>query len=39
MAQLNIKHKLSTAYYPQTDEQTERMNQILEQYLRYFCDY
>ena len=39
MAQLNIKHKLSTAYYPQTNRQTERINQTLEQYLRYFCNY
>ena len=39
MAQLDIKHKLFTVYYPQTDGQTERMNQTLEQYLRYFCDY
>ena len=26
MAQLKVKHKLSIVYYPQTDEQTERMN-------------
>ena len=39
ITQLNIKHKLSTAYYPQTDGQTECINQILEEYLRYFCDY
>ena len=30
MAQLNIKHKLSTVYYLQTDRQTERMNQTLK---------
>ena len=30
MAQLDIKYKLSTAYYPQTDRQTKRINQILE---------
>ena len=30
MAQLGIKYKLSTAYYSQTDGQTERMNQTLE---------
>ena len=30
MAQLNTKYKLSMAYYPQTDGQTERINQILE---------
>jgi len=27
---LEIKMKLSTAYYPQTDEQMERVNQKLE---------
>jgi hypothetical protein len=27
------------AYYSQSDRQTERINQTLEQYLRIFCDY
>jgi len=36
---LGIQTKLSTAYYPQTDRQTERINQELEQYLRVFIDH
>jgi hypothetical protein len=36
---LGIQTKLSTAYHPQTDGQTERMNQEIEQYLRMFVDY
>ena len=39
IAQLNIKYKLFIAYYPQTDGQTEQINQTLEQYLRYFYNY
>jgi len=36
---LGIETKLSTVFYPQIDGQTERMNQELEQYLRFFIDY
>jgi len=36
---LGIKTKLSTSFYPQMDEQMERINQELEQYLRFFVDH
>ena len=36
---LGINSKLSTIFYLQTDGQTERINQELEQYLRMFIDH
>jgi len=36
---LGIEAKLLTAFHPQTDGQTEQMNQDLEQYLQFFVDY
>jgi len=34
-----IKRSMSTAYHPQTDGQTERINQVIEAYLRSYCNY
>ena len=36
---LGIETRLLTAFHPQTDGQMERMNQELEQYLRFFVDH
>ena len=36
---LGIETKLSTAYHPETDRQTERTNQELEQYLRMYVNH
>uniref|UniRef100_A0A0W0GEN7 Putative reverse transcriptase-rnase h-integrase n=1 Tax=Moniliophthora roreri TaxID=221103 RepID=A0A0W0GEN7_MONRR len=35
--QLSIKHLMSTVFHPQTDGETERVNQEIEVYLRAFC--
>jgi transposase InsO family protein len=36
---LGIQSSISTTYHPQTDSQTERVNQSLEQYLHCYVDY
>ncbi|ESK81226.1 hypothetical protein Moror_14433 [Moniliophthora roreri MCA 2997] len=35
--QLSIKHSMSMAFHPQTDEETKRVNQEIEVYLHIFC--
>ena len=39
MNQLGVKQKMTTAYHPQANGQTERLNQTLEQYLRNYVGY
>ncbi|PRP76470.1 retrotransposable element protein, partial [Planoprotostelium fungivorum] len=37
--QMGTKHSMSTAYHPQSDSQTERVNSVLNQYLQVYCSY
>ena len=34
-----VRANRSSAFHPRTDGQTERMNSVLEQYLRIYSDY
>ena len=35
---LGIRANRSSAFHPQTDGQIERLNSVLEQYARIYCD-
>ena len=36
---LGIRANRSSAFHPRTDGQTERLNSVLKQYLRMYCEY
>ena len=38
-ALLHTKINMSTAFHPQSDGQTERLNQAIEQFIRIYCNY
>jgi len=37
-AELRIKHKMSTAYHSQMNEQSKQMNQMVKMYLRHYVN-
>ena len=39
MKALGTKRQLSTPYHPQTDKQTERINQEVGTFLQYYVNY
>jgi transposase InsO family protein len=39
MAEIGIQRKLSTAYHPETDGQTERTNRTMKTYLKIYCNH
>jgi hypothetical protein len=39
LRELGIEPRLSTSFHPETDGQTERINSILNQYLRIYCNF
>jgi hypothetical protein len=36
---MHIQSAVSRTYHPQTDGQMEQINQVVEDYLYYFCSY